>query len=347
MRSSPAAPPRGTSASGAQPVARGREHDVADADRRERRAPRSVAFLRSRGGEALAQAAAPRVDAQLPAGLRIDEPEHTDVRELLLARVADLDGEHLVPAGSSSSGLRQSSGPRKSETTTTSARWRAIAPARRSASPSDVAPTALLGLARSAVEQADEADAALARRQRARLGVAERRRRRAGSRAGSRYARSRSRPPPRRRPFAGRPCRTASTATCRARATSTSTRSARSTRTCGSPVRAVTFHSIRRTSSPATYGRICASSMPSPSRSSGSRRRAVPRTRRPIVMSSARSSRPGIGPGPGRSGVGDAQRARADVHAALTPREIDLRHGHAASTWSRIESGVTSSASAW
>src|SRR5439155_509497 len=44
----------------------------------------------------------------------------------------------------------------------------------------------------------------------------------------------------------------------------TSTRSARCTRTCGSPVRAVTFQSIRRTSSPGTYGRTCASSVPTP-----------------------------------------------------------------------------------
>ena len=39
-----------------------------------------------------------------------------------------------------------------------------------------------------------------------------------------------------------------------------SARSATSTRTCGSPVRAVTFQSMRRTSSPGSYGRICASS---------------------------------------------------------------------------------------
>ena len=45
----------------------------------------------------------------------------------------------------------------------------------------------------------------------------------------------------------------------------TSTRSASCTRTCGSPVRAVTFQSIRRTSSPGTYGRTCASSLPRPS----------------------------------------------------------------------------------
>src|SRR5206468_6270895 len=49
--------------------------------------------------EALAQAGASRVDAKLPAGLRVDEPEWTDVRKLLLARIADLDGDHVVPRG--------------------------------------------------------------------------------------------------------------------------------------------------------------------------------------------------------------------------------------------------------
>ena len=40
-----------------------------------------------------------RVDAKLASGLRIDEPQLADVGELLLARIADLDGEHGVPAG--------------------------------------------------------------------------------------------------------------------------------------------------------------------------------------------------------------------------------------------------------
>ena len=76
---------------------------------------------------------------------------------------------------SSSSGRRQSRGPRKSETTTTSERWRASAPARLSASPSDVAPTRSserLGAERG--QQADQAQASLPRRQRARLVVPER-----------------------------------------------------------------------------------------------------------------------------------------------------------------------------
>jgi hypothetical protein len=45
----------------------------------------------------------------------------------------------------------------------------------------------------------------------------------------------------------------------------TITRSASCTRTCGCPVRAVTFQSIQRGSSPSSYGRTWASSVPLPS----------------------------------------------------------------------------------
>ncbi len=75
------------------------------------------------------------------------------------------------------------------------------------------------------------------------------------------------------------------------------------TRTCGTAVRAVTFQSIRRMSSPGSYGRTWASSVPPPRSwarySPGSR----PRIRRPIVRSRARRSASGVGPGPGRAGV--------------------------------------------
>src|SRR5206468_3867743 len=50
------------------------------------------------GGEALAEGSAARVDPDLPARLRVDEPQLADVGKLLLARVADLDRQYLVPA---------------------------------------------------------------------------------------------------------------------------------------------------------------------------------------------------------------------------------------------------------
>ena len=100
----------------------------------------------------------------------------------------------------------------------------------------------------------------------------------------------------------------------------TRTRSARSTRTCGSPVLAVTAQSMRRTSSPATYGRIIASSVPEPSRFERKSPARSPSTRRPIEMSSARSRPSAIGPGPGRAAVGRARSAPALPHAIVTRR---------------------------
>ena len=55
-------------------------------------------LLLRRGGEAAAQHCARGVHAQLAAGLGIDEPQLARVGQLLLARVADLDADHLVPA---------------------------------------------------------------------------------------------------------------------------------------------------------------------------------------------------------------------------------------------------------
>src|SRR5439155_1673716 len=49
------------------------------------------ALLRSSRREARPQPRAAGVDPQLPARLRVDEPERADVRELLLARIPHLD----------------------------------------------------------------------------------------------------------------------------------------------------------------------------------------------------------------------------------------------------------------
>src|SRR5438094_784357 len=56
------------------------------------------ALLRSRRREARPQPRAAGVDPQLPARLRVDEPERADVRELLLARIPNLGREDVVPA---------------------------------------------------------------------------------------------------------------------------------------------------------------------------------------------------------------------------------------------------------
>ena len=70
---------------------------MADAERRQ--LLRDLLPLRGRRRrEALAQLRVRGVDAELAAGLGIDEPELADVRQRLLARVADLDREHVVAA---------------------------------------------------------------------------------------------------------------------------------------------------------------------------------------------------------------------------------------------------------
>ncbi len=132
----------------------------------------------------------------------------------------------------------------------------------------------------------------------------------------------------------------------------TSTRSARWTRTCGSVVRAVTFQSISRTSSPGTYGRTCASSVPRPSSAERWSPASSPSTRRAIVSSSALSSARGRAPGRaaawGRLG---AECARGDAvahwHAAAGLPSSRRGCGTAAITASSTSSAERSSASAW
>ena len=95
--------------------------------------------LAGRGlGEAVAQLCVVRVDLELVAALRVDEPERPGGLEHLLARVAHLDRDDLVASCEPQEGRRQSRGPRKSETTTTSARWRAAPAARPSACASGI-----------------------------------------------------------------------------------------------------------------------------------------------------------------------------------------------------------------
>ena len=78
-------------------------HRTSRARRAARRAPERTRAtpLRSSAAavrEALAKRSAARVDSHLASGLRVDEPQVADVRQLLLARVADLDGEDVVAA---------------------------------------------------------------------------------------------------------------------------------------------------------------------------------------------------------------------------------------------------------
>ena len=49
--------------------------------------------------ESLAETPTARVDSKLPPGLGVDEIEEPDVRQLLLARVSDLDRDHVMVPG--------------------------------------------------------------------------------------------------------------------------------------------------------------------------------------------------------------------------------------------------------
>ncbi len=158
----------------AQPVAVGREHEVVGADAAERRGD-LLPLGRRGGGEALAHAAPARVDHDLAAGLGIDHPDVADRRQLQLARVADLDGHDAV-AGAQAAQRRlpvaraaevghdhdQAARPREP-----GHRGRGLAERRRAGA-----------LGRGSVaqlgEQAQQAGAALARAQHARLRAAER-----------------------------------------------------------------------------------------------------------------------------------------------------------------------------
>ena len=112
-----------------------------------------------------------------------------------------------------------------------------------------------------------------------------------------------------------------------------SARSGTWTRTCGMVVRAVTFQSIRRTSSPGSYGRTWASSVPPPRSWARNSPGRSPRIRRPTVRSSARSSASGVGPGPGCAGRSAAESECRDRSCR------SLRPEHA--RWSRDAASAT------
>ena len=149
--------------------------------------------------------------------------------------------------------------------------------------------------------------------------------------------------------------RTSSMATRRAGASAVSARSGTWTRTCGTVIRAVTFQSIRRTSSPGSYGRTWASSVPPPGRGPGTpgEQAADPPPDRHVERAEERLRRR-AGAGPGRTGPGAAAPAsgtRLGGHADALRRGCHARRrgrnaARPGSARSRIMSAVTSSASA-
>ena len=217
-----ASPPRRRKpASVEQPVAAGREHEVLGA--RAAQLARDLVALGRRGaGEALAHRAAGRVDLQLAPGLRVDEPQLARGRELLLARVADLDRERPVAAAQRAQRIgpvaRAAEVGDDDDEPALAGGGRACGAGRRRPT-SRPAPSAS-GSARSSGSSASRPRRPCWGRSDARPAAAEADDPRAGCRAGWRRARSRARRPRRRRPCAGRRCRTSSRPRCRAPATS-------------------------------------------------------------------------------------------------------------------------------
>src|SRR3954470_11650877 len=78
-----------------QPVAGRRNDDVRDGGRAEY-VLEVAALRRGIDGESRPQPAVTGVDLELLPRLRVDQPNDADVRKLLLAAVADLDGDHVV-----------------------------------------------------------------------------------------------------------------------------------------------------------------------------------------------------------------------------------------------------------
>ena len=154
------------------PLARARSHRRTWTGRRagrrrgggRRRAPRARRRPPRRSARAACGCGCRR--RSLPAGLGVDEREVADVGQLLLARVVDLDRDHLVARGERQQRRGASrAAPRKSPTRTT-ARGRGPArPTRFSASAGEVAPPpSCAGSLAQRVQGREQAGPALSRR---------------------------------------------------------------------------------------------------------------------------------------------------------------------------------------
>ena len=81
-----------------EPVAAGGEDEVVDADPPQVRGDR-VPVGRRGAGEPVPEAPRRRVDANLAAGLGVDQGELAEVRQLAFTRIADLDREDVMSRG--------------------------------------------------------------------------------------------------------------------------------------------------------------------------------------------------------------------------------------------------------
>ena len=316
--------------------------DASDLRRRARSAAAASANRR-------AQLRAARVDAELASGLR-DRRATARPRSAAPAR-ADRGSRSRsrrggrragAAAGASRSGRgsrrrrrRASAGARARPCGGSPRRERSRRPASRRAAPSS----------RSAAEEPDQPAPSLAHGRPSADSRRRTSRRRGGCRAASRRARSRSRLPPRRRPCAARPSRTH-----RRRRVEDEPRDEHALRLLHANVRLARA----RGHVPVDLPNVVAehvrtdlrelAALPEQPRAVVAGEQALP-SAAPTVMSSARSSRSEIGPGPGLSGV---RSVRSELHAALVrAARSTCGNGTCSMTRSRIVSALTSSASAW
>ena len=249
------------------------------------------------------------VDAERPPGLGVDEGQLADVDERVLARVGDLEGDDGVAAGDLGQRPRPSRAGRGSRRRRR--RRRAcvrIAADERQRTGGRRLAAALLGrLGGDGAQEAEHPATAAGRRRRRSRGRPRRSRR--PSRLPRRAAK---RPTTSAAPSATSALRRSAVPKCidgewSSRSQAVSCRSGTSSRTCGTSVRAVAFQSIRRTSSPGSYGRMRSSSRPVAvaddrgGRRSSGHRPAGRATARAAGRAGRRSGRARVGPASGRA----------------------------------------------
>ena len=253
---------------------------------------------------------------------RIDEPDVADVRQLLLARVLDLDRHDGVPRRELHSGTRQSRRPRKSETTTASERCRQRTRASYDGGP-DRGPPHALGLGPAPDGEQDREQPHAPPRGRCKRVV------RAGCGDADAVAAPRGEVAQRHGDALGH---VPLAAVRRAEATDgetsrathdVSARSATSTLTCTVCDRAVASPVDPATSSPGSHHEAARARL-HPERPSDAQRRAAQGQEPPIFRSSARSRASGSGPGPGTVGERSRMGRR---RSCRTLHQVDLGAG--------------------
>ena len=232
--------------------------------------------------------------------LRVDEPQQADVDELLAARVTDLDRDDPAPRAQLGQ-LGAEVEAEQAETRTTSEPRFASRPTRASVSRREVAPApSSSGSSRSVVRSVVRPGrpcfgGSARRREPPNVTIPRRLPRRVAALPIARAT------PSATSAFGGRPFRTSWRARRRGRARS-SCPPQRPGRARGSPVRAVAFQSMRRTSSPrrkGATGRVGPEPEGRRAVLAGDERVHAP----PQGQVESAQERSGMGPGPGRAGV--------------------------------------------